>query len=97
MLFVLLGVLRRIFADAGFEEANLRLRYPGLQAGIFQWRLTMNKQLLIVGVVLATALATTRVPAHEAESGGKTPSEAQTVLDSWNDVGRKLIAMAEDF
>jgi uncharacterized damage-inducible protein DinB len=25
------------------------------------------------------------------------PSPSQSVLDSWNDVGRKLIAMAEDF
>ena len=25
------------------------------------------------------------------------PSPSQAVLDSWNDIGRKLIAMAEDF
>jgi uncharacterized damage-inducible protein DinB len=57
----------------------------------------MTKQLLMAGAILAIALATTRTQAQQAASGGKTLSEAQTVLDSWNDVGRKLIAMAEDF
>src|SRR5882724_7256497 len=32
-----------------------------------------------------------------AQNPGKTLSSSQAVLDSWNDVGRKLIAMAEDF
>jgi len=57
----------------------------------------MTKQLLTAGIVLAIALATTRSPAQQAPSGGKTPTESQAVLDSWNDIGRKLIAMAEDF
>ena len=57
----------------------------------------MIKQLLMAGVILAIALAPTRTHAQQAASGGKTLSEAQAVLDSWNDVGRKLIAMAEDF
>ncbi len=85
------------FTDAGFEETNLRLRLPGLQAGIFQWRNVMTKQLLMAGVVLAMALATTRTHAQQAASAGKTLSVAQAVLSSWNDVGRKLTAMAEDF
>src|SRR5713101_651640 len=32
-----------------------------------------------------------------AQGGPKTLTSSQAVLESWNDVGRKLIAMAEDF
>jgi len=36
--------------------------------------------------------------APKKEAAPKPPSTAsQTLLDSWNDIGRKLIAMAEDF
>jgi uncharacterized damage-inducible protein DinB len=54
---------------------------------------------------LAAALlaATFAIPAHAQDATKKsaTPkppdSESKVVLDSWNDIGRKLIAMAEDF
>src|SRR5882672_6180825 len=32
-----------------------------------------------------------------AQDPGKTLSSSQALLESWNDIGRKLIAMAEDF
>src|SRR5216683_6621796 len=32
-----------------------------------------------------------------AQGGPKTLTSSQAALESWNDVGRKLIAMAEDF
>jgi uncharacterized damage-inducible protein DinB len=32
-----------------------------------------------------------------AQNAGKTLTSSQAVLESWNDIGRKLIAMAEDF
>src|SRR4030088_1921110 len=32
-----------------------------------------------------------------AQNPGKTLSSSQALLESWNDIGRKLIAMAEDF
>lgn len=32
-----------------------------------------------------------------AQNAGKTLSSSQAVLETWNDIGRKLIAMAEDF
>src|ERR1700726_4507892 len=32
-----------------------------------------------------------------AQGGPKTLTSSQAVLENWNDVGRKLIAMAEDF
>ena len=43
---------------------------------------------------------THRFPAHLGNVGakrGKTLSSSQAVLELWNDIGRKLIAMAEDF
>ena len=54
---------------------------------------------------LAFALfaATFAIPAHSQEAAKKdgppkaADPELKVVLDSWNDVGRKLIAMAEDF
>src|ERR1700681_3436063 len=32
-----------------------------------------------------------------AQNAGKTLTSSQALLESWNDIGRKLIAMAEDF
>src|SRR5579862_8063787 len=32
-----------------------------------------------------------------AQTAGKVLTSSQALLESWNDVGRKLIAMAEDF
>jgi hypothetical protein len=53
---------------------------------------------------LAAALfaATLAIPAHSQEAAKNTAikpadPESKVVLDSWNEVGRKLIAMAEDF
>jgi uncharacterized damage-inducible protein DinB len=54
---------------------------------------TMNRisvMLTIVGLLSITAVAQSR-----AKKGALSPSQA--VLASWNDIGRKLIAMAEDF
>jgi hypothetical protein len=45
---------------------------------------------LAIGLVAALA-----APAHSSPAAG--PSESQAVLAQWNDIGRKLIAMAEDF
>lgn len=54
-------------------------------------------------VVLILALGVLCVPARTQEMAKKdnapkpAASPSQAVLDSWNDIGRKLIAMAEDF
>ena len=51
--------------------------------------------------LLALLAATFAVPAHTQatnNTAAKTADpELKVVLDSWNDIGRKLIAMAEDF
>src|ERR1700676_5409460 len=60
----------------------------------------MKAPLLALAILAATTLA---IPASAQDTMKKdtavkpaaTPSQA--VLESWNDVGRKLIAMAEDF
>lgn len=57
----------------------------------------MINRILMVGLLLAVALAPSRSRAQEAAKQGKTLSELQAVSGTWNDVGRKLIAMAEDF
>src|SRR3954464_10187055 len=52
---------------------------------------------------LAIVLLAFAFPAHAQDSMKKDTAvkpadpESKVVLDSWNDVGRKLIAMAEDF
>jgi hypothetical protein len=60
----------------------------------------MMKFPFLAAALLATTLA---VPVHAQDAPKKDqpikPAEppSKVVLDTWNDVGRKLIAMAEDF
>jgi hypothetical protein len=60
----------------------------------------MSKTPFLAAAVLAVAILA--IPAHAQDTKKEaaikppdTPSKA--LLDSWNDIGRKLIAMAEDF
>jgi uncharacterized damage-inducible protein DinB len=60
----------------------------------------MRKSLVLTAVLLATAIFT--VPAHSQDAMKKAAvkpadSPSQAVLASWNEIGRKLTAMAEDF
>jgi uncharacterized damage-inducible protein DinB len=61
----------------------------------------MNKVISIAALMLAASVLT--LPAHTQEMAKKDAapkpalSPSQAVLESWNDIGRKLIAMAEDF
>jgi DinB superfamily len=60
----------------------------------------MRKLLSGMGIVMALILAVGPVMAQETAKKMEpkpAPSPSQAVLDQWNDVGRKLIAMAEDF
>lgn len=50
--------------------------------------------LLALGVSLGTLLLFARA---SSEAPRPAPSESQAVLSQWNEIGRKLIAMAEDF
>jgi uncharacterized damage-inducible protein DinB len=58
------------------------------------------KKLLLIAVLAASAAI---LPAHAQDAMKKdapvkaADSPSKVVLDTWNDVGRKLIAMAEDF
>jgi uncharacterized damage-inducible protein DinB len=60
----------------------------------------MMKAPFVAAAILAATMA---LPAHAQDAMKKdTPvkpadSPSKVVLDSWNDIGRKLIAMAEDF
>src|SRR6478672_8058002 len=61
----------------------------------------MDRQSSIAALVLAAAIFV--LPAQSQEGAKKDDAvkpvlgPSQAVLESWNDVGRKLIAMAEDF
>ena len=61
----------------------------------------MRKVVWIAALVLAGGLGISMVPARGAgrssASPKAAPSASEAVLAQWNDVGRKLIAMAEDF
>jgi uncharacterized damage-inducible protein DinB len=58
------------------------------------------RSLLLAALVLAAAAAS---PLHAQDASKKdttvkpAASPSQAVLEQWNDIGRKLIAMAEDF
>lgn len=61
----------------------------------------MNKARLLAELILAAGILVT--PAYSQEMPKKdaapkpVPSASDAVLAQWNDIGRKLIAMAEDF
>jgi hypothetical protein len=58
----------------------------------------MKKLALFPAVLLAAFCAAVPAMAQEAKKApGPAPSPSAAVLEQWNDVGRKLIAMAEDF
>jgi hypothetical protein len=59
----------------------------------------MKAGLIATAILMASLLA---VPVHAQQNNKDTaikpaPGPSQAVLEQWNDVGRKLIAMAEDF
>jgi len=58
------------------------------------------KRMVLVGVaLLAACFAACPVRAQQAQkkAPGPAPSPSQAVLEQWNEIGRKLIAIAEDF
>lgn len=58
----------------------------------------MKKLALFLAVLLAAFCAARPAVAQEAKKApGPAPNMTNSILDQWNDVGRKLIAMAEDF
>jgi uncharacterized damage-inducible protein DinB len=59
----------------------------------------MNKWMRWLGVALAVGMAVMPAVAQEAakkEPPKLAPSPSQAVLEQWNEIGRKLIAIAED-
>ena len=60
----------------------------------------MRKAILTAASVLILAPWTSCAFAHsksDAPKAAPAPSSSQVVLSQWNEIGRKLIAMAEDF
>jgi DinB superfamily len=59
----------------------------------------MKRFSSIAAALFALSLAAMPVVAQEAQKAPPkpAPSPSEAVLESWNDIGRKLVAMAEDF
>jgi hypothetical protein len=59
----------------------------------------MRRLTVFAAVLLATAWSAVPVLAQDAQKAAPKPAPgmADLVLEQWNDIGRKLIAMAEDF
>jgi uncharacterized damage-inducible protein DinB len=61
----------------------------------------MKKVCSIVALILAVGILALPAPAQDTAKKAAAPkpalSPSESVLGSWNDIGRKLIAMAEDF
>lgn len=59
----------------------------------------MKKAIRWATVLLATLCAVAPVLAQQAKKAPPkpAPSPSEAVLEQWNDIGRKLIAMAQDF
>src|SRR3982074_297804 len=64
----------------------------------------MKRAILMLAALVATALSLSThaqdamKDAMKKDAAAKpAPNPSQAVLESWNDIGRKLIAMAEDF
>ncbi len=59
----------------------------------------MSKAPFLAAAMLAVAILTFPAHAQEKKEAPIKPADSpsKVVLDSWNDIGRKLIAMAEDF
>jgi uncharacterized damage-inducible protein DinB len=59
----------------------------------------MKKWKVVAGLVLAAGLAVVPVGSQEKKAAAPKPpvSANQAVLETWNDIGRKLTTMAEDF
>ena len=68
----------------------------------------MRRTILTLGLAVCTCLAVIALPTFAAPAGAGSGEAAakpapaakgasELVLDQWNDIGRKLTAMAEDF
>ena len=57
----------------------------------------MKKLALFLAILLAACCAPSRAQDAKKTPPGPAPDMTHSVLEQWNDIGRKLIAMAEDF
>jgi uncharacterized damage-inducible protein DinB len=87
------------FVPAGAATAidNLRLYYTHTEV---KKEKTMIRLGWTAGLVLTVVLAALPTAAQDAAKKSGPPKQigvSQAILEQWNDVGRKLITMAEDF
>src|SRR5271155_1780734 len=74
---------------------------PSIRLSNIEFKLRRVMKLRISSVVMAISILITLALAQDATKKKEAPKPAvgpsQALLDNWNDIGRKLIAMAEDF
>src|SRR5262249_39035999 len=78
--------------DAGVDCLAIRELQPSPETN-------MKSLLSLLTLIVAGAVLALPTYAQDAPKGPPKPavSSSQALLDAWNDVGRKLVAMAEDF
>src|SRR3979490_1605283 len=82
-------------------QNGCRLSAEVEQYPLFGGILDMKKPVLLMTIMIVAALFALPAYAQDAPKKDAPPkpavSPSQALLESWNDVGRKLTAMAEDF
>src|SRR5579862_6082555 len=74
---------------------RLAVRFPPVEEDTpMKWASLLAVPLLAVGLV---SEAVPQEAAKKAEAVKAAPSPSGAILKQWNEIGRKLIAMAEDF
>src|SRR5215472_17981453 len=88
--------------DGATETLGRMVRLKGRarpQVGMKRRKQTMTKWMKLCGVALAVGMSVLPAGAQEAakkEPPKPAPGPAQALLEQWNDIGRKLVAIAED-
>jgi uncharacterized damage-inducible protein DinB len=77
------------------RQKQMQSRPDDFRVCQIEGREAMKRVILTLGLAICTCLAVPASPAPKPAAAAKGASEL--VLDQWNDIGRKLTAMAEDF
>ena len=90
---------QRWLGETPGRVVRLKERTSGFRAK--RRRKFMKKWNVLASLVLGAGLAVAPAVAQEAAKKKEPPKAAvsptQAVVEQWNDIGRKMIAMAEDF
>jgi uncharacterized damage-inducible protein DinB len=100
--------MRRHSLSRFVRQKQMAVSNQGFMGVQFEGRESMKRTIVILGLAVCTCLFVGAMPAVAAPAGAgageaaakpapAAKSASELVLDGWNDIGRKLTAMAEDF